>query len=269
MTEESSATIATSGNSINLVGVPTGLLASASFNEFPIALSIRGVREAHADLFDELSLCRDLAKARQIFHNYMDSLFGLSVKHAGARRFHSSYLRLLKDWGFDANTPAGAVLKGWAESRFGLFPTFHKTPIQRFNSPAWVTYVEEKMSTRFNNNNILTQLDVLYEFSQWVLRRFVATGRKHLTLYRGTNDLREQQLVQQLDRRTAIVRLNNLVSFTSRRDIADEFGDTIIEVAVPVVKILFFNELRAPCLLRGEAEYLVIGGDYRVIMSYC
>jgi NAD+--dinitrogen-reductase ADP-D-ribosyltransferase len=268
MAEQQNTTIATSGNSTNLVGVPTGLLSSASFNEFPIALSIRGVREAHADLFDELSQCGSLAKARLIFHNYMDTLFELSAKHSGARRFHSSYLRLLKDWGFDSNSPAGAVLKGWVESRFGLFPTFHKTPIQRFNSPAWVAYVEEKMSTRFNNNNIFIQLDVLYEFSQWVLPRFVATGKKHLTLYRGTNDLREQQLVQQLDRRTAIVRLNNLVSFTAQRGIADEFGDTIIEVEVPIVKILFFNELRSPCLLRGEAEYLVIGGDYRVAMSY-
>lgn len=262
-----SRTIATEGSS-NLVGVPTGLLSSASFNEFPLPLSIRGVREAHADLFDELSLCNSLDKAQRVFGNYMDRLFELSMPRSGARRFHASYLRLLKDWGFDSNSPAGAVLKGWAESRFGLFPTFHKKPIRRFNSPAWIVYVEEKMSSRFNNNNIYTQLDVLYEFSQWVLRRFVATGKKHLTLYRGTNDLRDQQLVQQIDPRTAIVRLNNLASFTSQRDIADEFGDTIIEVEVPVVKILFFNELRSPCLLRGEAEYLVIGGEYRVAMSY-
>jgi NAD+--dinitrogen-reductase ADP-D-ribosyltransferase len=159
-------------------------------------------------------------------------------------------------------------MKGWVESRFGLFPTFHKTPIRRFNSPEWIIYVEEKMSARYNNNNILSQLDVLYEFSQWVLRRFVATGKKHLTLYRGTNDLRDQQLLQPLDNRNAIVRLNNLQSFTTQRSIACEFGDTIIEVDVPIVKILFFNELRSPCLLQGEAEYLVIGGDYRVVMAY-
>lgn len=260
--------IASGTNSSNLVGVPSGLMASASFNQFPIALSIRGVREAHADLFDELSLCGSLEKARPIFQCYMDTLFELNVPSAGARRFRASYLRLLKDWGFDSNSPAGAVLKGWVESRFGLFPTFHKVPIRRFNSPEWIAYVEEKMSTRFNNNNIYMQLDVLYEFSQWVLARFVAVGKKHLTLYRGTNDVREQQLVQQLGTRTAIVRLNNLVSFTAQREIADEFGDTIIEVEVPSVKILFFNELRSPCLLQGEAEYLVIGGDYRVAMSY-
>jgi len=265
---DANRSIATEGHSSNLLGVPTGLLASVSFHDFPIPLSIRGVREAHADLFDELSQCDNLDKARQRFRNYMDTLFELSVKRNGARRFHSSYLLLLKDWGVDSNSQAGAVLKGWVESRFGLFPTFHRTPIRRFNSPEWVTYVEEKMSTRFNNNNIFAQLDVLYEFSQWVLPRFVATGKKHLTLYRGTNDLRDQQLLQQLDTRSAIVRLNNLLSFTAQRDIADEFGDTIIEIEIPIVKILFFNELRSPCLLQGEAEYLVIGGDYRVGMAY-
>lgn len=265
---DTNRSIATEGHSSNLLGVPTGLLASVSFHDFPIPLSIRGVREAHADLFDELSHCKTLDKARLVFSRYMYTLFEPSAKRDGARRFHASYLQLLKDWGLDSNSPAGAVLKGWVESRFGLFPTFHKTPIRRFNSPEWVTYVEEKMSTRFNNNNIYVQLDVLYEFSQWVLRHFVSTGKKHLTLYRGTNDLRDQQLLQQLDTHSAIVCLNNLLSFTSQRGIADEFGDTIIEVEVPIVKILFFNELRSPCLLRGEAEYLVIGGDYRVGMSY-
>jgi NAD+--dinitrogen-reductase ADP-D-ribosyltransferase len=112
------------------------------------------------------------------------------------------------------------------------------------------------------------QFDLLYEFCQWVLLHFFATGKKHLLLYRGTNDLREQQLIQQIDARNAIVRLNNLVSFTSQRVIADEFGDTIIEAEVPVAKILFFNDLLSFQPLRGEAEWLVIGGDYRVKMSY-
>lgn len=260
--------IATEGNSSNLVGVPTGLLSSVSFNDFPLALSIRGVHEAHAVLFDELGFCRGLEDTRMVFRDFMDRQFRLSVKRSGARRFHASYLNLLRDWGMDSNNAAAAVMKGWVESRFGLFPTFHKSPIRRFNSPEWVVYIEEKMSIRYNNNNIYTQLDLLYEFSQWVLRHFAAVGRKHLTLYRGTNDLHDQQLLQQLDKRTSIVRLNNLLSFTAHREIADEFGDTIIEVEVPVVKILFFNDLRSPCLLQGEAEYLVIGGDYRVRMFY-
>ena len=265
---EEDITIATTGHSSNLTGVPGGLLASASFSDFPIPLSIRGVREAHADLFDELSHCRNFDKARTAYSRYMEALFALEAKKNRRSRYHASYLRLLKDWRVDSNGPAGAVMKGWVESRFGLFPTFHKTPIRRFNSPEWIAYVEEKMCSRFNNNNIYMQLDLLYEFSQWVLPRHVSVGRKHLTLYRGTNDLSDQQLIQRLDARTAVVRLNNLLSFTSNRHIADEFGDIIIKAEVPIAKLLCFDELISPSLLRGESEYIAIGGDYRVTLSY-
>ena len=263
-TSDESTSIATNGNSSNLVGVPTGLLASASFNDFPIPLCIRGTRETHAELFNSLRQAENLEEAKLIFQEYMNSRYGFARKRNGVRRFFASYSQVLADWGFDSNGQAGAVLKGWVESRFGLFPTFHKEPIRRFNSPAWVTYVEEKMSSRFNNNEINAQFDLLYEFCQWAMLHFVATGRKHLRLYRGTNDMNE--MVQ--DPKSAIVRMNNLASFTRERDIADEFGDTIIEAEVPVVKVLCFNELLIPHTLQGESEYLVIGGDYRVKASY-
>lgn len=263
---EENRSIATEGYSSNLLGIPSELVASVSFNDFPIPLSIRGVREAHANLFDELSHCKNISSACHVFANHMDMLFSLNDRGTG--RFHANYLQLLRDWGLDSNGLAGAVLKGWVESRFGLFPTFHRTPIHRFNSSEWVAYVEDKMSARFNNNNIFMQLDMLYEFSQWMLRKFIANGKKHLTLYRGTNNLFDQQLLQQIDAKNAIVRFNNLLSFTSHRGIADEFGDIIIKVEVPAVKLLFFNELRSPPLLRGESEFLVIGGDYRVELSY-
>ena len=58
------------------------------------------------------------------------------------------------------------------ESRFGMFPTYHKEVIDRFSGPAWAGYVEEKMSSRFHNNSIYTQLDLLYEFSQWALAKY-------------------------------------------------------------------------------------------------
>lgn len=254
--------IATIGNSSNLVGVPTGLIASASFNDFPITLKIRGVREAHAVLFDALKEADTPTEAGLRFQQYMETCFGYEKKRN--RRFHASYLRVLEDWGFDSNGQAGAVLKGWVESRFGLFPTFHKEPIRRFNSPAWLAYVEEKMSSRFNNNDIQTQFDLLYEYCQSMMARFFATGKKHLMLYRGTNDMKD--MVQ--DPGSDIARLNNLSSFTSRRGIADEFGDTIIETEVPVVKVLCFSEILPPHTLQGESEYLVIGGDYRVKASY-
>ncbi len=248
------------GHSSNLIGLPTGLLASASFNEFPIPLHIRGTREFHAPLFESLKKAESPDEAGRIFLEYMNDAFGQERRRA--RRFHASFLQVLDDWGFDSNGQAGAVLKGWVESRFGLFPTFHKKPIRRFNSPAWLTYVEEKMSSRFNNNEILIQFDLLYEFCQWSMLNFL--GTRHLVLYRGTNDMND--LVH--DAKTAIVRLNSLTSFTSKRGIADEFGDTIVEVEVPTVKVLFYNELLKPHTLQGESEYLVIGGDYRVKLSY-
>jgi len=264
-------TIATRGHSTNLVGVPTGLLASVSFNDFPLPLGVSGTRESNRSLFEKLEASTTPNEAASIFQDYMNIAFALDGEQAqqgGPRRYRSSYLRLLKDWGFDSNSPAGAVLKGWVESRFGLFPTFHKIPIARFNSEAWIHYVEEKMSSRFHNNSINMQLDLLYEFCQWALARFFAVGRKHITMYRGTNDLREYQLQQRIDKREAIVRLNNLVSFSLARDIAEEFGDTIIEAEIPTAKILLLNSLLPRNPLPGEAECLVIGGDYRVKTSY-
>ena len=259
------------GHSTNLLGVPTGLLASAAFNDFPVPLHISGVRETNRHFFRQLEDAAGLGQAAQLFQDYMDVVFGLDRERDaadGKRRYRSSYLRLLKGWGFDANSQEGAVLKGWVESRFGLFPTFHKAPLARFSSPAWAAYVEEKMSSRFHNNSISLQLDLLYEFCQWAFSRWPSAGRRHLTLYRGVNDFVEHPLIQQARNREAVVRLNNLVSFSADRAVADEFGDYILEARVPTAKVLFFNDLLPRHPLKGEAEYLVIGGDYRVKVSY-
>jgi NAD+--dinitrogen-reductase ADP-D-ribosyltransferase len=135
------------------------------------------------------------------------------------------------------------------------------------SSPAWSNYVEEKMSSRFHNNNIFMQLDLLYEFCQWVLARDRTSGR-HMVLYRGVNDFVEHPLIRKDHDKEITVRLNNLVSFTADRHIACEFGDTILEVRVPKVKVMFFSELLPQHPLKGEAEYMAIGGDYRVAVSY-
>jgi NAD+--dinitrogen-reductase ADP-D-ribosyltransferase len=264
------------GHSANLVGVPTGLLASTAFNDYPLPLHIRGVRETHAPLFEQLAVCGDRAAAAIRFQQYMDETFHLSHDHApadtaGPRRFRASYLRLLKGWVFDSSSREGAVIKGWVESRFGLFPTFHRTTLLRFASGAWSRYIEEKMSSRFHNNDVFGQLDLLYEFCQWSLARWFQAGRRHITLYRGVNDFSEDSLLRgQTQPRTgpALVRLNNIVSFTAHRGIACEFGDHILEAQVPTVKILFFNDLLPHHALKGEAEYLAVGGDYRVTVSY-
>lgn len=262
------------GHSTNLVGVPTGLLASSAFNEFPVALHIAGAREMYASLFEMLSQAESAEEASEVFMDYMGVVFGLDHEQrdgtgpGGRRRFHSSYLRLLKGWGYDTNGPEGAVMKGWVESRFGLFPTYHRAAIENFSCKAWITYITEKMSSRFHNNSIHTQLDLLYEFCQYMLTRFLSVGRRHVTLFRGVNDFAEHPVVERIDKRTLVVRLNSLLSFSSDRGVADCFGDTILEAHVPLAKILFFNTLLPRAPLKGEAEYLVIGGDYRVTAGY-
>jgi NAD+--dinitrogen-reductase ADP-D-ribosyltransferase len=62
------------------------------------------------------------------------------------------------------------------------------------------------------------------------------------------------------------VLLNNLNSFTSARERADEFGDYIMETRIPLSKILFYNRL-LPGMLKGEDEYVVIGGVYEVSIN--
>jgi NAD+--dinitrogen-reductase ADP-D-ribosyltransferase len=260
------------GQSTNLVGLPTVVLGSREFNEHPLELHISGAREMNKNLFEMLSQAPDLADAGIAFSSYMNAMFGIDPEQqenrGSTRRYRSSFLRLLKGWGYDSNGPEGAVLKGWVQSRFGLFPTYHKDVIDRISGPTWTTYVEEKMSSRFHNNAIHTQLDMLYEFCQWALGRFAAPGQTHRTLYRGTNSFDEHQIVERIDRRRVTMRINNLASFSEDRDVAGCFGDVIIAAQVPTVKILFFNTLLPIHPLKGEGEYLVIGGEYLAEASY-
>lgn len=261
------------GHSTNLVGLSTQFLADVAFNANPVPTHISGVREMNGGLFEMLDLAADLAEAGEAFQTYMMAMFGIDLEQReqreapGRRRFRSSYLRLIKGWGYDSNAPEGAVLKGWVESRFGIFPTFHKQRLLRQSPDAWSVYVTEKMSSRFHNNSILSQLDLLYEFCQWALARFVSPEESHITLYRGINGYDEHPIRQQIDRRTVVMRLNSLSSFTADRDIADCFGDIILTARVPRQKILFFNTLMTSHPLKGEGEFLVIGGDYELRVS--
>jgi NAD+--dinitrogen-reductase ADP-D-ribosyltransferase len=257
-------------HSTNLVGIPTGLIASSVFNEHPLALHIAGARETNPALFEMLEQAADRAQAAEAFDKYMNAVFAIdeAVTPSPRRRYRSSYRRLLEGWGFDANSPAGAVFKGWVESRFGLTPVFHKTAIGRVGSPAWAGYVEEKMHNRYHNNSINAQLDLLYEYCQWSLRRFRRPASRHIRLFRGTGYFSESDIIERPTRKSAVVRLNNLVSFTADRDIADTFGDVIVEVQVPATKVVFFRDLLPTHALTGEAEYLVVGGDYLVSIDH-
>ena len=262
------------GHSTNLVGVGTAFLASTAYNDAPVPLEIAGSRSMNASLFEMLDDSPTLDDAAEAFHKYMAAVFGLEPdqrevarrrrEEGGVRRLRSSYLRLLRSWGWDSNGPEGAVLKGWVESRFGLFPTFHKAPVDSFSGTAWAGYVEEKMSSRFHNNAIHAQLDILYAFCQWALIRREGPPPCHLTLYRGVNDFTEHPVRERLGKGDLVIRLNSLSSFTADREVADCFGDTILTARVPLPKVVFFTDLLPGNPLKAESEFLVIGGDYRV-----
>lgn len=259
--------------STNLVGVPAAVVAGPRFNAHPQPLRIAGARESSAGLFALLERSTDLAEARMLFAHFMSLAFGLldagSPAPAG-RRWRASYLKLLQGWGLDANGAAGAVLKGWVESRFGVVPTFHKAPLARFPSPAWTAYLEEKASARWCNNNIFQQLDLLFEFCHWALDRFGLPGAegRHVTLWRGTTHLEEQVVAGSLRERRCTVRLNNVVSFSRSREHAGCFGDWVLQARVPLAKLVFVPGLVDTRALEGEGEVLALGGAYEVEASY-
>lgn len=257
--------------SINSVGVPPALLASTQFNAHPVPLRIAGVHETNPALFRMLADAATPAEAIEAFDIYMRTVFGIDGQGwrdaNGRRRFRSSYLRLLQGWGRDANGVEGAVLKGWVESRFGLRPNFHGEKLGRYPSPAQMAYLEQKMSGLFHGNSIQLQLELLYEYVQWMLRR-QAPACAHLTLFRGVDGIDAHDVVARHGRRELTLRLNNLLSFSGDREIASTFGAAILEAQVPVVKILAHGALLPGHVLASEGEYLVIGGDYRVTFAY-
>ncbi|WP_347986367.1 NAD(+)--dinitrogen-reductase ADP-D-ribosyltransferase [Methylomonas sp. AM2-LC] len=277
------------GYSSNLLGISTAFLACEGFNVQPGGLHIAGTREAAVSLFAALTklVATGLGQTERsdeelpdnntslrlhcgrLFQAYMCDVFGYEDEQkckdaSGRRRYRNSYLSLIQDWGLDSNNAQAAVLKGWVESRFGLFPSFHKQPINSFMGHDWLIYCSEKMHSRYHNNCIYMQLDLLYEYCQWVIEQLHYPARSHKTLYRGVNTLTD--LREYLDETGPyqVLKFNSLVSFTDRRSIASEFGAYILEVQVPMSKLMFFNELLPQHALHGEAEYLVIGGDYRV-----
>jgi len=257
----------------NLVGVSSQLLASVDFNDFPQRLWISGTRASHKGLFSLLAESQTQSQAADMFDEYMAAAFDLAKRKSrdsdGAAHYsRSSYLKLLQGWGFDSNGQPGAVLKGWVESRFGIVPTFHRQPLLQFPSDAWIRYLEEKLSSRFHNNCIQLQLDILYEYAQWSLERYRPFAGTHVQLYRGIHRGEAHFLQGSLKERRGVIRLNNLVSFSRSRERAEEFGDIVVCAAVPLAKILFFPGLLNDQVLNGEAEVLVIGGDFEVRLAH-
>ncbi|RNC67243.1 MAG: N-acyl homoserine lactonase [Desulfuromonadales bacterium] len=257
----------------NLCNLPPWVIASRHFNENPQPLEVQGVREANRFLFRKLDELHSPEERGTVFNDYMSVKFQLhhwqDQKTDTARKsLRNSYLRYLRGWMMDSNSVEGAVLKGWVESRMGIAPTFHKARIAGIHTESYYQYAVDRMKGSERTNAINSQLDILHEFCQYELaRRF--PDERWVTLFRGTCDAEDYDVVEEIGKRERIVRFNNLVSFTSVEERAWEFGSTVWEIRAPLAKVFFFNDLLPNSIMKGEGEYLIIGGDYRVRRVMC
>ena len=255
---------------INRCNIPAVILGSLTFQRFPTPLHLDSVAELHADLFLRLDRIADKADRATAFCDYLTVHFCLEeLEKAGLserskQRAKANWMRVLRGWSFDSDGREGAILKGWVESRFGLLPRFHGEALRDFSGSAYLHYQEMRSSGLYGTNALESQLDLLYAFSQYEFRRS-PPDEKRIELYRGINRIAEHEVLTGSKSRQ-IVLFNNLVSFTASRERASEFGDYILSTRVPTAKI-FFNCDLLPSVLKGEDEYLVIGGVYDIAIS--
>jgi NAD+---dinitrogen-reductase ADP-D-ribosyltransferase len=263
---------------INRCNLPAVILGGLTFQRHPAPLLLDGVAELHRRLFRALELIAEPAERAQRFMDYMTVYFRLEaleevgltpIRAAEARqgrlklRGRADYLRMVRGWAFDPNSREGAVLKGWVESRFGLLTRYHGSLLDdRDAQEAYLHFLEARSHGLYNTNALEAQLDLLYAYGQYEQSRRHPEAT-HLSLYRGFNRFSDDQVLAKLDRRRRIVLLNNLSSFTIRRERAEEFGDHLLRAQVPLSKVFFFNRM-LPGMLKGEDEYVVIGGIYEV-----
>lgn len=260
---------------LNRCNLPAVILGSLTYQRHPVALELDGVLTFHRDLFALLEPIARHAERAQCFVDYMTMHFcladleeaGLTPGRRKGKRVNANYLRMVRGWSFDSDGREGAVLKHWVETRFGLLARHHAGPLHGRGSEAYLTYLAEAASGIYATNALEAQLDLLYTYGQYELAR-QHPDLTHVRLYRGINRLGEHEVLGREPEGTQLVLLNNLNSFTSERERADEFGDYVLSAQVPLPKIFFYNRL-LPGLLKGEDEYVVIGGVYGVeIQTY-
>ena len=258
----------------NRCNIPAVILGSLTFQSNPTALQLDGIAELHADLFRRLECIADRAARGVAFRDYLTVHFCLEqLEKAGLssrsqQRANANWMRAIRGWSFDADGREGAILKGWVESRFGLLPRFHGEALRDFSGPAYLRYQEMRSAGLYGTNALESQLDLLYAYGQYEFARAARDGAESapvVELYRGINRLAEHEVLGGSGRRQVVL-FNNLVSFTTSRERAGEFGDYILTARVPTAKIFFSCDL-LPDVLRGESEYLVIGGVYAVALD--
>jgi len=252
---------------INRCNLPAVIIGSVTFQDHPARLELDGVSELHAQLFSGLDARVEAEQRARLFYDHMAAHFCLDhLDEAGlvpsrGRRAKANWTRILRGWSFDSDGRDAAVLKGWVESRFGLLPRFHVEPLRDPAAPAYRRYQEMRASGLYGTNALEAQLDLVYAYCQYEFAR-QGSPTPHLTLYRGVNRIDEHEVLVDQGRQQVVL-FNNLVSFTGARERAGEFGDYILETQVPTAKVFFHHRL-LPGILKGEDEYLVIGGAYRV-----
>ena len=258
--------------SLNRCNLSPWIIGSEEFQANPLPVEIDGARTTDRWLFQRLEEVADPEERGRLFHDYVHTKFGLGEKTGGnvdkKARSVFSYLHLLRAWGADSNGRAGAVLKAWVESRFGILATYHHGRLAD-NPAAREAFLIDRMRGAAKSIGVLMQLDLLYTFCQDELRRR-HPGASCKTLYRGTHDpeeytVRNQSITdEERSRRISLVQFNNLSSFTSDPEVVWEFGSSAWEVEVPLAKIIFFSGLLPKSCLAGESEFLVLGGYYKV-----
>lgn len=248
---------------LNRCNVPAPILASLTFQMHPVQLALDGVATFYSELFDRLVLCRDAQGRVDIFNDYMAVRFRLPEAKLAVRtdadpvpRPHRNYRKLLLGWLFDSDSDAGAAWRQWVESRFGLRTRYHHELIMEPDSAAYLRYMQAYARSTYQTNELADQLDLLYSFCQYQLAQQYPY-HKHLTLYRGSDEK-----PQYFDQQQPLFILNNLSSCSSNIDEAYRFGAYVIELQVPISKIVCFDTL-LPRGLNGEQEYMVLGGIYK------
>ena len=257
---------------INRSSLPAVILGSLTYQQHPVPLALDGVIELHRTLFERLDAEPDPNERAGLFLRHMAAEFSLDhpeeAGHSQAARrsrTRADYLRMVRGWSFNSDEQEGAVLKGWVESRFGLLPRHHGAPIRDLSGEPYRLYLEMRARGLYGTNALEAQLDLLYTYGQYELCRR-RPGERHITLHRGVNRVAEHETLQETDRGRAVVLMNSLSSFTPSRERAGEFGDYILTAQVPLPKV-FFHHGMLPGMLKGEDEFVVIGGVYAVSFS--
>jgi NAD+--dinitrogen-reductase ADP-D-ribosyltransferase len=253
---------------INRCNLPPIILGGLTYQRLPDPLEIDGVRRNHRELIERLEGLHTPEARAQQFMDYLDVHFLLRQKEDAGwtptikrDRSKADYRKVVRGWMFNPDGLEAAVLKGWVESRFGLVPRYHGATIRRVTDDSYLAFRASWSAGVYNTNALEAQLDLLYTFCQFELTR-TCGDRSHIRLYRGVRRLDEHEVLSSSGRSRTVI-LNNLSSFTSSRERADEFGDMILSADVPYPKVAFHSRV-LPAMLRGEDEFAVVGGVYEV-----